>query len=139
MKYIDKKGAEHGDWNAFSAEWSRESRTYAGQFVKKYYLDELPQFYNVLKGDMSIVGPRPHMIAEDDILAEELTQYSIRHWVRPGITGLAAIKGFMVVENINQKKTSWYNIKLKDKNNNSLYSKNIKLSEKSLSNIRGYL
>lgn len=67
--------------------------TKIGHLLRKTNLDELPQFYNVLKGDMSVVGPRPHMLAVDDHYRKSINYYSIRNAVRPGITGLAQIEG----------------------------------------------
>lgn len=64
-----------------------------GYFIRHYNIDELPQFINVLKGDMSIVGPRPHMLAHTKYYGEMIREYMIRHLVRPGITGLAQVSG----------------------------------------------
>lgn len=58
-KFIDAAGAKEHQWIAYSAEWNESSRTYVGAFVKKYYLDEIPQFFSILIGDMTFVGPRP--------------------------------------------------------------------------------
>jgi putative colanic acid biosynthesis UDP-glucose lipid carrier transferase len=68
--------------------------TSVGKFLRKTSLDELPQFINVLLGDMSIVGPRPHMFADCNRFSEYIQDYKFRNMVRPGITGLAQVKGF---------------------------------------------
>ena len=68
--------------------------TKTGSFLRKTNIDELPQFINVLKGDMSIVGPRPHMLAHTEEYSKIIKNYMVRHYVKPGITGLAQVKGF---------------------------------------------
>jgi putative colanic acid biosynthesis UDP-glucose lipid carrier transferase len=67
--------------------------TKIGRFLRKTSLDELPQFINVLKGEMSIVGPRPHMLSVDNFYKPKIGRYSLRSMVSPGITGLAQVSG----------------------------------------------
>ena len=65
-----------------------------GSFMRKYNIDELPQFWNVLKGTMSIVGPRPHMLLHTETYSQQIGTYMVRHFVKPGITGWAQVTGF---------------------------------------------
>ncbi len=65
-----------------------------GNFMRKTNIDEFPQFFNVLKGDMSIVGPRPHMLLHTEKYSAIINKYMVRHVYKPGITGLAQISGF---------------------------------------------
>ena len=80
-----------------------------GRFLRKSNIDELPQFFNVLKGDMSIVGPRPHAIPYDDKYGKFVEEIKLRHSIKPGITGWAQIHGLrgdVEDEEENKKRTS---------------------------------
>ena len=65
-----------------------------GRFLRRSSLDELPQLVNVLRGDMSIIGPRPHMVAHTEYYTPRVKNYMRRHEMRPGLTGYAQVNGF---------------------------------------------
>lgn len=68
--------------------------TRLGAFLRTYSLDEMPQFLNVLMGDMSIVGPRPHPVPMNQAFKKLIEKYNSRHKIKPGITGLAQVMGY---------------------------------------------
>lgn len=82
------------DANALQARENDPRITKLGKFLRKSNLDELPQFLNVLTGDMSIVGPRPHMHNDCIAFSRVIESYKFRSILKPGITGLAQIKGY---------------------------------------------
>jgi len=84
--------------------------TRIGRFLREHYLDELPQFFNVLWGDMSVIGPRPHMV-NDNLQYEQLVKnYAYRHKVKPGISGLAQVMGYVGLIDDRQKLEARVNI-----------------------------
>lgn len=84
--------------------------TAVGQFLRITHLDETAQFINVFLGDMSIVGPRPHMLYHTRYYAQRIPYYNLRHEVQPGMTGMAQIKGYIGEINIDRelrKRVQW--------------------------------
>lgn len=85
---------ENQDSDSMQATEDDPRKTNFGNFLRKTNIDELPQFINVLKGDMSIIGPRPHMLKITDKYAKEIKDYYLRLLVKPGITGWAQVHGY---------------------------------------------
>lgn len=88
--------------------WDRDDTTRVtriGQWVRKLRLDELPQFWNILKGDMDLVGPRPEILSNVQTMSEQIPYYTLRHSIRPGLTGWAQTRfGYSVsLEQVTEK------------------------------------
>ena len=82
------------DANLIQATKNDSRFTRVGRFLRKTNLDEFPQFFNVLIGNMSIVGPRPHMLKHTKDYSELYDQYMLRQFLKPGITGWAQVHGY---------------------------------------------
>ncbi|MBO0356959.1 exopolysaccharide biosynthesis polyprenyl glycosylphosphotransferase [Hymenobacter sp. BT186] len=92
LKFRSMRTSADADRTQASRHDSRITRL--GAFLRKTSLDELPQFFNVLKGEMSVVGPRPHMLRHTEDYAQVIDNFMDRHLIMPGITGLAQVSGY---------------------------------------------
>ena len=95
FKFRSMKVIESGNSPYLKQATREDDRTTPlGSFLRKWSLDELPQLFNVLRGDMSLVGPRPHAVSHNESYRKIISGYMQRHTLKPGMTGLAQIEGF---------------------------------------------
>ena len=93
-KFRTMRVMEDGDKKFQQASFKDDRTTTIGSLMRHYSIDELPQLFNVLKGEMSIVGARPHALAHDREFEDKIKDYMKRYTLRPGLTGLAQIRRF---------------------------------------------
>lgn len=90
--YVEQQAADNMEIK--QAQKDDKRITKVGAFIRRTSLDELPQLFNVLTGDMSLVGPRPHAVQHDEVYSMRIDDYYARHNIKPGITGLAQVRGY---------------------------------------------